>query len=101
MNPVARFGELLSAASVVLAGSAVIFFVLLDFIPPGDELVAELSFLTGILAPVFAIIGLALVKASGNRASRLAVFALVLGCVVLAWPLLFFLAFSNCPDGVC
>ena len=101
MNPVARFGEWLSVASVVLAGSAVIFFVLLAFVPPGGTLLAGLSFLAGILAPALAIVGFALVKASGNRASRVNVFALVLGCIVLAWPLLFFLAFSNCPDGVC
>jgi RsiW-degrading membrane proteinase PrsW (M82 family) len=98
---VARFGEWLSAASVVPAGAAVIFFVLLALMPPGATLVAELSFLAGILAPALAIVGFALIKASGNRASRVAVFALVLGCVVLVWPLLFFLAFSNCPDGVC
>ena len=102
MNSVARLGEWLSVASVVLAGSAVIFFVLLAFVPPGGgTLLAGLSFLTGILAPALAIVGFALMKASGNRASRVTVFALVLGCIVLAWPLLFFLAFSNCPDGVC
>jgi hypothetical protein len=99
---VARFGEWLSVASVALAGSAVIFFVLLAFAPPGGgELLAGLSFLAGILAPVLAIVGFALMKVSGNRASRVTVFALVLGCIVLAWPLLFFLAFFNCPDGVC
>jgi RsiW-degrading membrane proteinase PrsW (M82 family) len=98
---VARFGKWLSVASVVLAGSAVVFFVLLAFVPPGATLIAELSFLAGVLAPALAIVGFALMKASGNRASRVTVFALVLGCVVLVWPLLFFLAFSNCPEGVC
>jgi hypothetical protein len=79
----------------------VVFFVLLDFVPPGDQLFTGLSFLAGILAPLLAIVGFALVKASGRRASRVAVLALVLGCIVLAWPLLFLLAFSNCPDGFC
>ena len=78
-----------------------LLFVVVNFVPPGEQLLTGLSFLAGILAPVLAIVGVALVKASGNRASRLAVFALVVGCIVLAWPLLFLLAFSNCPDGVC
>ena len=98
----APFGEWLSVASVVLAGSAVILFVVLALVPPGGgTLLAGLSFLIGILSPALAIVGFALIKASGNCASRVTVFALVLGCIVLAWPLLFFLAFSNCPDGVC
>ena len=98
----ARLGEVLSGAAIVVAGAMVVLLVLIEYVlPVGDELFAELSFLAGVLAPALAIAGLAVVKLSGNRASRVAVLGLVFGFLALAWPALFFLAYSNCPNGLC
>lgn len=98
----ARFGEVLSGTAIILAGAMVVLLLLIEYVlPAGDELFAGLSFLAGVLAPALAIAGFAVVKLSGNRASRLAVFGLVFGILALAWPALFFLAYSNCANGLC
>ena len=83
----ARFGEILSGVSIAVAAVMVVLLLLIEYVAPaGDEVFAGLSFLAGVLAPVLAIAGLALVKVSGNRASRLAVVALIFGFLALAWP---------------
>ncbi len=98
----AHVGELLSRVAVVASGLLVILLVLIEYVlPPGGELLPALSFLAAILAPILAIVGFVLVKVSGKRASRVVVVALLFGCVALLWPLLFFLAYSSCPGGIC
>ena len=101
-SPWVRLGESLSWIAVLLAATFVVLFVLIGRdVVPGSEPVVFVSFLAGLLAPVFAIVGYGLTKLSGNRVSRVTVMALVLGVIVALWPVLFFLAFSNCPSSVC
>jgi uncharacterized membrane protein len=98
----ARLGQSLAWAAIVVAAS-VVGYLLMDqyVISVDDDLVAVLSLLGGVVAPVLAILGSVLLIATRRRVSRLAVFALVFGCLAFSWPLLFFLAYSNCPNGVC
>jgi drug/metabolite transporter (DMT)-like permease len=100
-RPWVRLGEPLSWIAVVLAATVVVLFALIGTdVVPSSEPVAFISFLAGLLAPVFAIVGYGLTKLSGNRVSRVTVMALVLGVIVALWPVLFFLAFSNRPSNV-
>jgi hypothetical protein len=65
------------------------------------ELADLLLLLAGLAAPVLAILASVLLIATRRRVSRLAVFALVFGCLAFSYPLLLILAYSNCPNGVC
>ena len=94
-SPWVRLGEPLSWIAVLLAATVVVLFVLMGTdVVPGSEPVAFVSFLAGLLAPVFAIVAYGLIKLFGNRVSRVTVMALVLGVIVALWPVLFFSFFQ-------
>ena len=101
-SPWVRLAEPLSWIAVLLAATMIVLFALMGTdVVPGSEPLAFVSFLAGLLAPVFAIVAYALTKLSGSRVSRVTVWSLVLGLIAALWPALFFLAFFNCPSGVC
>ena len=85
-----------------LTGAFLALFVLM-----GRGIVAETHFLTGmsflaaVLAPIFALVAVVVAKLFGKPVPKLARAALAAGCAVFLWPLLFFLAFTSCPQGVC
>jgi len=106
----ARVGALLSRAALVFALIVVLSIVLLAVLPSEveliwnrtiDEIIVDVSFLAGMLAPLCGGLGLAATKASGVPAPRIAKIALAAGVVALVWPVLFYFAFANCPGGVC
>lgn len=68
---------------------------------PVDEIIVMGSVVAGVLAPVLALMGLAVAKWLGSKVSLLGWVALVAGGVVLTWPVLIFVAFGNCPRGFC
>jgi hypothetical protein len=68
---------------------------------PESYLAITLSFLAAVLAPIFAVAGVVLAKLCGEPVPKLTRAALAAGCAVFLWPLLFFLAFSSCPQGIC
>lgn len=92
----------LSRTAIVLALAVVGLLVLMELeVIPDSEAVIILSFLTGIIAPVFAVVGFGLAKLYRLETSRSAVLALVLGGIIVVWPIVFYLAFFNCPRGYC
>jgi hypothetical protein len=98
----ARLVQALSVLALGLAGAFLVLFVLM-----GQGFVPETYFLTGllflvaVLAPIFALAAVVVAKLCGKPVPRLARAALAAGCAVFLWPLLFFLAFSSCPQGLC
>ena len=66
-----------------------------------SELMATLSLLAGVLAPLLAVAGLRLAKRGGKRGPRLASVALAIACGAFAWPLLLFVPLFLCRDGLC
>lgn len=66
-SPRVRLGEPLSWIAVLLAVTVVVLFVLLgtDAVPDSEP-VAFVSFLAGLLAPVFAIVAYGLTKFRGS-----------------------------------
>ena len=92
----------LSVLALVLAGGFVVLFVLMGRgLVPETYFTIGLSFLAAALAAIFALAAVVLAKLSGKPVPKLARAALAAGCAVFLWPLLFFLAFTNCPQGVC
>lgn len=99
---VLRLAQALSWTALLLVAIVILLLLLMETdVGLSSELVASISFLAGILAPVVAIFAYAVTKLSGNRVSRVTVMALVVGSIVFLWPALFILAFSNCPNSVC
>ncbi len=106
----AKLGAWLSSVSLVLAGLVILSIIVLALVPLGeelvlgrtnDEIIVGASFFAGILDPVCAVLGAMLVRAAGARVSPSAKIALAAAGVVLVWPVLFYIAFTNCPRGFC
>ena len=64
-------------------------------------MLVTITFLAGIAAPLTAVAGFILVKVGRARISRWVIAALVTAPLAVSWPLLFYLAYANCPNGVC
>lgn len=74
------------------------------FLPPGEdvsEMLVTITFFAGVAAPLTAVAGFILVKVGHARISRWVVAALVAAPLSVSWPLLFYLAYANCPNGIC
>jgi hypothetical protein len=61
----------------------------------------RLAILVGMVAPVFAIVGSIIMLVTRSRFSVLDWVSLALGLIPGLLPLLFMLAYSNCPNGIC
>jgi hypothetical protein len=98
----ARLVQALSALALVLAGVFVVLFVLMGRgAVPESYFAISLLFSTAVLAPIIAVAGAVSAKLSGQRVPKLARAALAASFAVFLWPLLFFVSFSSCPQGVC
>jgi hypothetical protein len=73
-------------------------------IPTGEdpgELLINIALLAGLLAPLVAGGALILVKVARAPVSRWLVAGLIAGVLAASLPVLFYLAYGNCPNGVC
>jgi hypothetical protein len=97
-----RLGKRFSLTAVLLASAVIAMLALMEYeLVPDSEQAVLVSFLAAGLAAIFAFVGVAVAKLAGGKVSWLEISALVLGVLVVLWPVLFFWAYSSCPRGVC
>ena len=101
----AVIGKYLCRAALALlaveAGAVLIEeFLLSPGEDPGDLLI-NIALLAGLLAPLVAVGALILVKVARAPVSRWVIAALTAGVLAASLPVLLYLAYGNCPNGVC
>jgi hypothetical protein len=98
----ARWVQPLSALALGCSAGFLVLFVLMGRgVVPQSYFAISLLFSTAVLAPIIAVAGVVSAKLSGQRVPKLARAALAASFAVFLWPLLFFVSFSSCPQGVC
>jgi hypothetical protein len=102
---VAAFGKHLCRAALALFAVEVAAIVIdawfLSAEADGGEMLMNVALLAGLLAPLVAILALILIKLARAPVSRWVVASLVAGVFAASLPVMFFLAYGNCPNGVC
>jgi len=92
----------LSKMALVLAGTVLTLLALIEYeLMPDSEVATAVSFLAAALAPILALAGVGLTMFAGGKISWLEASALLLGGLVVLWPLVFIWAYSGCPQGIC
>src|SRR3954463_7572036 len=89
------------ALLVMEAGALLIEEFLLPTGEDPGELLINIALLAGLLAPLVALGALILVKVARAPMSRWVVAALIAGVLAASLPVLLYLAYGNCPNGVC
>ncbi len=101
----AAFGKHFCRAALALFAAEVAALVIdawfLSAEADAGEMLMNVALLAGLLAPLVAVVALILVKLARAPVSRWVIAALVAGVLAASLPALFFLAYSNCPNGVC
>ena len=104
-----RLGTYLLRAALIGGLYIVALFLVSMYPKPGVSwsvievlnILFEIALVVGLVAPVLAISGAIILWVKKRRFGALDWISLAIGLVALLLPVMFVLAYSNCPNGVC